>query len=280
MSNSQLAIGNRQSAIVFDEFTSVVDRTVAKIASAALAKAIRSGRIARRFVAVSCHYDINQWLQPDWVLDMADGKLSRGRLRRPVIHLRITRANPAIWRIFKQHHYLNAALHPSALCFVGTIENSPAVFTAVLPFPHAIRPGWREHRTVCLPDFQGLGIGNAMSEFVASLFRATGKPYRSVTSHPAMLRHRAASKKWKMTRPPGYGHRHTLAHLADTGSTRRMTASFEYVGPARLCEAITFGVITHGTTTTPTTRTAIPAATGKAGATADQAGAAAFARAD
>jgi len=242
-SNSAFGIWHSALPIVFDEFTSVVDRTVAKMASAALAKAIRSGRIARRFVAVSCHYDINEWLQPDWVLDMADGKLSRGRLRRPEIRLCIRRANPALWRVFKQHHYLNTTLHPAAQCFVGFIENSPAVFTAVLPFPHADRPGWREHRTVCLPDFQGLGIGNAMSEFVAGMFRATGKPYRSVTSHPAMLRYRAASGKWKMTRPPGVCHRHTLAHLADTGSTRRMTASFEYVGPAKVAEAIAFGLI-------------------------------------
>ncbi|MGA2257681.1 MAG: ABC transporter ATP-binding protein, partial [Thermoguttaceae bacterium] len=39
--------------VVFDEFTSVVDRTVAKIGSAAVAKAIR--RLGRRFVAISCH---------------------------------------------------------------------------------------------------------------------------------------------------------------------------------------------------------------------------------
>jgi hypothetical protein len=36
----------------------------------------------------------------------------------------------------------------------------------------------------CLPDFQGVGIDNAMSEFVASLFVATGKPHFSSTSHP------------------------------------------------------------------------------------------------
>ena len=44
---------------------------------------------------------------------------------------------------------------------------------------------------MCLLVFQGVGIGNAMSEFVASLFAATGKPYVSTTSHPAMIRHRA-----------------------------------------------------------------------------------------
>lgn len=54
--------------VVFDEFTSVVDRTVAATASAAIHKAIhRSDN--KRFVAVSCHYDILEWLQPDWVFD-------------------------------------------------------------------------------------------------------------------------------------------------------------------------------------------------------------------
>lgn len=53
--------------IVFDEFTSVVDRTVAQTACIAVSKAIR--RENKKFIAVSCHYDILEWLQPDWVFD-------------------------------------------------------------------------------------------------------------------------------------------------------------------------------------------------------------------
>ncbi len=53
--------------VVFDEFTSVVDRTVAKTASYAIQKAFR--KRGRQFVAVSCHKDILEWLQPDWVYD-------------------------------------------------------------------------------------------------------------------------------------------------------------------------------------------------------------------
>jgi len=45
----------------------VVDRTVAKIGSAAVAKAVRSGRTCRQFVAVSCHRDVLDWLEADWV---------------------------------------------------------------------------------------------------------------------------------------------------------------------------------------------------------------------
>lgn len=53
--------------IVFDEFTSVVDRNVAQTACIAINKAIK--RTNKKFVAVSCHYDILEWLQPDWVFD-------------------------------------------------------------------------------------------------------------------------------------------------------------------------------------------------------------------
>ena len=48
---------------VVDEFTSVVDRQVAKIGSHAVQKYVR--RNQKKFVAVSCHDDIIDWLQPD-----------------------------------------------------------------------------------------------------------------------------------------------------------------------------------------------------------------------
>jgi ABC-type ATPase with predicted acetyltransferase domain len=53
--------------IVFDEFTSVVDRTVAKTASNAISKAVK--RLNKKFVAVACHRDIIDWLEPDWIYD-------------------------------------------------------------------------------------------------------------------------------------------------------------------------------------------------------------------
>lgn len=53
--------------VCFDEFTSVVDRQVAQTACLAINKAIK--KTNKRFVAVTCHYDILEWLQPDWVFD-------------------------------------------------------------------------------------------------------------------------------------------------------------------------------------------------------------------
>lgn len=52
--------------IVFDEFTSVVDRTVAKTACIAINKALHKVKKRVRFIAVTCHHDVAEFLQPDW----------------------------------------------------------------------------------------------------------------------------------------------------------------------------------------------------------------------
>jgi ABC-type ATPase with predicted acetyltransferase domain len=51
--------------IVFDEFTSVVDREIAKVSAFAISKAVR--RSSKKFIAVTCHYDVVDWLDPDWI---------------------------------------------------------------------------------------------------------------------------------------------------------------------------------------------------------------------
>ena len=54
-----------QPLVVFDEFTSVVDREIAKVSAFAISKAVR--RSKKQFIAVTCHYDVIDWLDPDWV---------------------------------------------------------------------------------------------------------------------------------------------------------------------------------------------------------------------
>jgi len=61
------AILQKNELFVFDEFTSVVDRQIAKIGSFATQKAIR--KTDKKFIAVSCHFDIEEWLMPDWVFN-------------------------------------------------------------------------------------------------------------------------------------------------------------------------------------------------------------------
>lgn len=220
-----------EGVAVVDEFTSVVDRTVAKVGSAAVAKFIR--RADRQFVAAACHYDIIDWLQPDWVFDLGGAGFSWRHLqRRPRIDLEIFRVGREAWSLFHRHHYLSASLSHQAVCFMATVDDRPAAFASAIPFIHPTAKNvWREHRTVTLPDFQGVGIGNALSEFVAGLYRTAGKRYRSVTSSPAMVRHRARSNVWNMDRKPGRVSPSLRTAAIRKVSADRVTASFEYVGP-------------------------------------------------
>lgn len=53
--------------VCFDEFTSVVDRQVAQTMCIATNKAIK--RTNKKFVAVTCHHDVLEWLDADWIFD-------------------------------------------------------------------------------------------------------------------------------------------------------------------------------------------------------------------
>lgn len=61
------AMLSENKLFVFDEFTSVVDRNVAKIGSLAMQKAIR--KTDKQFIAVTCHSDVQEWLMPDWIFN-------------------------------------------------------------------------------------------------------------------------------------------------------------------------------------------------------------------
>ena len=204
--------------VVFDEFTSVVDRTVARIGSAAVAKAIR--RTQRRFVAISCHYDIAEWLEPDWVLDMHSRTLQRRRLRRPAIRLDLYRADAAAWTMFAKYHYLNGSLNRTAQCYVGMVAGQAAAFCAVLPvIGYAGRR--RISRLVVRPDFQGVGVGRAMLNAVAARY-----PRMSITTgHPAMIAALKNDADWKCTAVKKLGHAvHRGTATSFTGGEIRTTS--------------------------------------------------------
>lgn len=222
-----LAMTPKGERIVFDEYTSVVDRTVAQIGSAALAKIVRER--GQQFVAVTCHEDVEAWLQPDWVYRPAENAFAWRRLRRrPAIALDLLRVSASAWPLFAPHHYLSHSLAPGAVCFLASWQDQPVAFSAWLPF---FGPGprtRREHRTVTLPDYQGVGIGNALSDFVASLWAGLGYRATSTTTHPAMIRARLRSPHWEMHRAPSFASNREgrLRH-----ATTRLTAGFRYIGP-------------------------------------------------
>jgi len=215
-----------ETPLVYDEFTSVVDRTVAQLGSAALAKAVRQRGL--RFVAVTCHEDVEPWLQPDWVYRPAEQAFAwRCLQRRPALRLRVFRCRASAWPLFAPHHYLSGRLSPGAVCFLATWGLQPVAFSAWLPFFGAGPPARREHRTVTLPDYQGVGIGAAVSATVAALWKALGYRATSTTTHPGLIRARLRSGQWRLTRAPSFSGRGDAIRHART----RLTAGFEYIGP-------------------------------------------------
>ncbi len=194
LARSLMSSGN---VVAFDEFTSVVDRNVAKIGSAAIRKSIDDGRITKRFVAVTCHDDVVEWLRPDWVLDMATGRLARGCLRRrPKIALEVFRCHHETWQMFAPHHYLDHSLNRAARCYLATWQGIPVAFVAMLT--HFRKAAWRFSRVVVLPDFQGIGIGSQLIDTIPNvLIKEVGPVMVSLTtSHPSIVGHCNRSKRW------------------------------------------------------------------------------------
>ncbi len=236
---SDQPIPNPQSPIpnppltVFDEFTSVVDRNVARIVSAAVAKGIRANWIERRFVAVTCHYDVTEWLEPDWVIDMATCTFERRCLRRPPIELQIVRCRRRTWQLFARHHYLSGALSQYARCFLALWEGMPVAFCATVSLVGR-KNRWRISRIVTLPDYQGVGIGTAVAEGVAEIHRAEGHRVNITASHPAVIGHCRRSPRWKTVNVKKTGSQTMRNYIENyRGSAGRAVVSFEYVGEKR-----------------------------------------------
>ena len=196
---ADLARSLEDNAII-DEFTSVVDRNVAKSCSNAITRHIRKEGL-KNLVFASCHYDIIEWLQPDWVYDTTVNRLIVGRgSDRPEIKLEVVPCSTEAWSIFCNHHYLSDSINKSAWCWFVIWEGKIVGFTSAITYPSGtVKLAWREHRTVILPDFQGLGIGVKVSDAIGEMFKQWGRRYFSKTSHTRMGEYRNQSVKWKPT---------------------------------------------------------------------------------
>jgi GNAT superfamily N-acetyltransferase len=198
----------RPDLSVVDEFSSTIDRQIARIGSGAFAKAWRRG--AGRFVAVTCHDDVIPWLQPDWVIDTRAPAMQWRCLRRPPkITMEIYQTNSAYWPAFEPHHYLK--LPPMIACnyYVGFVDGQPVAHLGV-----STRPGMREARAcrlVIMPEWQGAGLGLRFLNEVAAMWRRGlnryGKPMPTLfhTSHPGLCAALRRDQRWAQVSCGLYG---------------------------------------------------------------------------
>ena len=226
--------------ITVDEFTSVVDRQVAQIGSHAVQKYIRK-HPGRQLVAATCHYDVIDWLQPDWMLEPATMTFQwRSLQRRPALNIEISRVDHAAWRLFAPFHYLTAELHRAAACYVLFVEGVPASFAGVMHRPHSKVDDIKGlTRGVTLPDFQGMGLAFVLFDTLGAAYKKLDNRLHLYPAHPAFIRSADRSPHWAMRKRPGTYSSRVGAHSSIGGGTSglskmgsRPCAVFEYVGPA------------------------------------------------
>jgi GNAT superfamily N-acetyltransferase len=232
------ALAEQDGLVVVDEFTSVVDRQVAQVASHAVQKAVR--KAGRQLIAVTCHHDVEDWLQPDWCYDAGTSDFQwRSVQRHPPVELAVYPvAGRELWPVFRRHHYMSAGLHPSARCHAAFNDGRPVAFAAYIHFPHPSARNIKvSHRVVVLPDWQGLGIGGRLSEWLGQRLHGQGFRFRATTAHPARIAYYARSPRWRADRaktaPGGHGARSAGRFRSSQGDFRRLsTRTFEYVPAA------------------------------------------------
>ncbi len=223
-----------QSDCVIDEYTSVVDRNVAKAASTSMSKYIRRNNI-KGVVLATVHRDILEFLEPDWVIDTDRGEWTSGRyLQRPELVLDIYPSHNSIWEYFASHHYLSNKLNKASHSYLAVWEGQLVGYVAAMTYPSGtVQNAWREHRLVVHPDYQGLGFGPKISETVAQHYLSNNKRYFSKTSHPRLGEYRDTSPLWKptsknhMKRSDGLIHRENMRWELNPN---RWSYSHEYVG--------------------------------------------------
>jgi len=222
---------------VIDEFTSVCNRDLAKSICIGLRNTIDKLGY-KNIVLASCHEDVINWLEPDWVINTITGSLVEGRSIRQNSEYRIIPCSTQAWSIFKNHHYLSQDILAGAYCWILLdSQNHICGFASAIPSPgRDLKNAWREHRTVILPDYQGIGLGSKLSNTVAQMFIDKGCRYFSKTAHPKFGEYRNKSPLWKPTSMNNVSRKRSYEGMATSTKKKGAYNSFDYMSHAeRVC---------------------------------------------
>ena len=228
--------------VVIDEWTSVVDRTVAKVMSHCIQKHAR--KRGKRIVLLSCHYDVLDWLNPDWIIDCNKQKyvnrrgLQRGFKRREKIRFDIREVDRSSWRYFSKYHYLSERLPGGHIETFGLFCGEDQIgFQCFANYtPH--RPGTVEimhsNRTVVHPDYAGMGLGILVINKSSAIMKARGYRVMAKFSSVPIFKSMSKQAEWKFKGEARNFKTQIGGKMERRGGFRRdvRTFCFEYVGPS------------------------------------------------
>jgi GNAT superfamily N-acetyltransferase len=133
--------------------------------------------------------------------------------------------------MFRQYHYLNGSLASTARCYTAVYQDKPIAFIAVV-HTRMRSNYYRVSRLVVLPDYQGIGVGKLLLNFIAELYTSQTKmPFYILTSNPQIIR--GEMKNWRISRfghaSKGRGDTRINNEIKDSLSRKRITVSMQYI---------------------------------------------------
>ena len=143
--------------------------------------------------------------------------------------------------MFRHYHYLNGSLPSTARCYTAVYQDKPIAFIAVVHI-HMRVNYYRVSRLVVLPDYQGIGIGKRLLNFIAELYTSqVNLPFYLVTSNPQLVHGNLSNWKIKRVGHCSHGREDTQINreLLKSNSKRRLTVSLEYLPQKRLNGVLT-----------------------------------------
>lgn len=192
--------------IVIDEWTSVVDRTVAKVMSHCIQKHAR--KTGKKIVLMSCHYDVVEWLNPDWVIDANKQTYENRRLlwrdykRTEQLQFDIYETSRGTWPYFSKYHYLSDKLAGGKCYYFGLWSGANQIgflaFSNYVPHRKGTKMQLHFNRLVIHPDYCGFGLGihflNKCAKIIADKnYEVMGK-FSSAPVYNALSR----DKNWRL----------------------------------------------------------------------------------
>ena len=186
---------------MFDEFTSTVDRNVARSCCTSLGRYIRrSGK--KGIIVCSCHKDFIEYLKPDIVIDTDDMCVYDLRDTDLSVDTQIDiyRTNDkSLWDMFKEHHYMSSSLNKACHFYIMKLHSTGEIvgcFSTLPQMTGTAKWRWRVHRTVVLPDYQGLGISSRTLNFFGDYYQSLGRFLSIRTSSIPMLNSLRKNPTW------------------------------------------------------------------------------------
>jgi hypothetical protein len=136
-----------------------------------------------------------------------------------------------LWGIFGKHHYLSAEFNKAAKLYLIYWNDTLVAMNSVLPIPSGtVKHSYRTHRLVVLPDYQGLGIGTKINEFIAKYYIDNGNRYYLRTTHVRLIRHMRQNPRWLESKSSGKVCAENGGSMNFKYDTKRVCGSFEYMG--------------------------------------------------